>query len=829
MFAPVRPKPRVHESFSSGAQCVTFGRAAAGAKTMVYPPTNFKGTSQKLGHKLEREFVHGINTSIPLQHIQGDVIFAAGCLVIVQDLETKAQRYFEGHNNDVSALAVTSKTTWVASGQLDPKGPGGPYVCVWSPRFPEHPIAELRYYVSRPDTKASISDRIAASRGHICIYGDCCVKECTGARGGIPRRDVPNIPGQNQTEEEFPLRGITAVAFSPNANVCAFFAADDNNSCLVYQIAELRSSHAPPLETVVFRHPTCIVLSGKDAMMCMMPNMGDADVFRFASTGLGVFKMWEYSKNNELKSNLGIFGSFRKPRGLLGLTYAPDPAKCWIVGDNGYFFTVHGSKVNDAKKLASSLGCVGRIGSRFLCGAADACILIGEINAHGTPIVQQTVRLSESNIPATRDFVLTASKSVRFNAVVTLEDGALLTTSSPLAMLQLHSVAGRAKQPPVVEVLTVAHGGEVHGIACHPTIDGLIVTGGTARDIRFWNVEERRALVGKVMREQWPVYALDFSPHGDLLAVGMDMSVLKVYSFPALQIVFDRRISVAKTNELERISWVTFAPDGELLGAACWDSYVYLLKVVQKGAGADIQPFKTLVGNSAAPTHIMFSADSHYVVSNSKDAQILCWRKSGERELSPAMFRDTEWASWSCILGWPVIGVWDRKYDITDINAVAQTEGYIVSGDDEGHIRLFRFPAPYKDQIYKEYGGHGSHVTNVRWGKHRILVSLGGDDHSVVQWRLKKDREEHSAPQPVHYAWTQVEPVGDGIEAQLGRIVDVPVPHLPPQTSANVAETDMPKTSPSEGKFAKNNAPSRLSKDTPATMRCKRIARQPNR
>ena len=31
---------------------------------------------------------------------------------------------------------------------------------------------------------------------------------------------------------------------------------------------------------------------------------------------------------------------------------------------------------------------------------------------------------------------------------------------------------------------------------------------------------------------------------------------------------------------------------------------------------------------------------------------------------------NTEWASWTCTLGWPVIGIWSGSMDGSDINAV---------------------------------------------------------------------------------------------------------------------------------------------------------------
>merc|ERR1712151_704846 len=117
----------------------------------------------------------------------------------------------------------------------------------------------------------------------------------------------------------------------------------------------------------------------------------------------------------------------------------------------------------------------------------------------------------------------------------------------------------------------------------------------------------------------------------------------------------------------------------------------------------------------------MFSADAQYLVSNSKDCQILMWKThNGELLRSLATLRDTKWVQWSCPLGWPVVGVWKAEYDLTDINTVCQSYAFgrqsiqtVAVGDDMGRVLLYRFPTPYAVAEGWTYFGHASHVTNV--------------------------------------------------------------------------------------------------------------------
>jgi hypothetical protein len=68
--------------------------------------------------------------------------------------------------------------------------------------------------------------------------------------------------------------------------------------------------------------------------------------------------------------------------------------------------------------------------------------------------------------------------------------------------------------------------------------------------------------------------------------------------------------------------------------------------------------------------------------------------------------RDTSWASWSCVLGFPAMGIWRRYSDGTDINAVDRSSlhscggsdhlagqgPYLASCGDDGRVRLFTYP-----------------------------------------------------------------------------------------------------------------------------------------
>lgn len=57
-----------------------------------------------------------------------------------------------------------------------------------------------------------------------------------------------------------------------------------------------------------------------------------------------------------------------------------------------------------------------------------------------------------------------------------------------------------------------------------------------------------------------------------------------------------------------------------------------------------------------------------------------------------------QWASWTCVLGPEVNGIWPKYSDINDINSVDANfnNQVLVTADDYGLVKLFRYPCVKK-------------------------------------------------------------------------------------------------------------------------------------
>jgi hypothetical protein len=60
--------------------------------------------------------------------------------------------------------------------------------------------------------------------------------------------------------------------------------------------------------------------------------------------------------------------------------------------------------------------------------------------------------------------------------------------------------------------------------------------------------------------------------------------------------------------------------------------------------------------HSSFITHLDWSEDSQYLHSNCGAYELLFWNVSTGTQMTSgaSALRDEKWASWSCVLGWPV-------------------------------------------------------------------------------------------------------------------------------------------------------------------------------
>ncbi|KAM9380861.1 echinoderm microtubule-associated protein-like 1 isoform 3-T3 [Phaethornis superciliosus] len=231
---------------------------------------------------------------------------------------------------------------------------------------------------------------------------------------------------------------------------------------------------------------------------------------------------------------------------------------------------------------------------------------------------------------------------------------------------------------------------------------------------------------------QDPAQSSGFHPSASVVAVG---------TLTGRWFVFDtetKDLVTVHTDGNEQLSVMRYSPDGNFLAIGSHDNCIYIYGVSENGR--KYTRIGKCSGHSSFITHLDWSVNSQYLVSNSGDYEILYWIPSACKQVvSVETTRDIEWATYTCTLGFHVFGVWPEGSDGTDINAVCRSHGrkLLSTGDDFGKVHLFSYPCSQFRAPSHVYGGHSSHVTNVDFlYEDTHLISTGGKDTSIMQWRV---------------------------------------------------------------------------------------------
>jgi WD40 repeat protein len=302
------------------------------------------------------------------------------------------------------------------------------------------------------------------------------------------------------------------------------------------------------------------------------------------------------------------------------------------------------------------------------------------------------------------------------------------------------------KPQPAHAVLNRGHyRDELWGLSVNPSpapasgngpASGDYCTVGDDHFLRVWSYAARRQLRSLDMGTMARTCA--YSHDGTMIAVGYGGRVgrgkqkqdglIRVYKADDFSILFETRDATKWVSEIK------FSKDGRFLAVGTHDNSIYMYSVPQQFK----RKFKFTKHNSYI-THFDFSADGSVLQSNCGAYELLfCDTAKGAHIMKGSTLSETDWATYTCPLGWPALGVWPAGADGTDINGVDRSPSgaLIATADDFGKLKMFRYPCVVDKSKFVEFSGHSSHVTNVRWGPTDAwLVTTGGNDKCVFQWR----------------------------------------------------------------------------------------------
>ncbi|TKS67941.1 Echinoderm microtubule-associated protein-like 6 [Collichthys lucidus] len=184
----------------------------------------------------------------------------------------------------------------------------------------------------------------------------------------------------------------------------------------------------------------------------------------------------------------------------------------------------------------------------------------------------------------------------------------------------------------------------------------------------------------------------------------------------------------------EVIHELKFSPDGSFLAVGSNDGLVDVYAVAQR-----YKKVGECSRSASFITHLDWSVDSRFLQTNDGAGERLFYRMPAGKLVPKEEAKGIHWMTWTGVVGTEVNGIWPKYSNVTNVNSVDAnySSAVLVTGDDLGLVKLFRFPCLKKGAKFKKYIGHSAHVTNVRWSNDlQWVISTGGADHAVFQWRF---------------------------------------------------------------------------------------------
>jgi len=311
-----------------------------------------------------------------------------------------------------------------------------------------------------------------------------------------------------------------------------------------------------------------------------------------------------------------------------------------------------------------------------------------------------------------------------------------------------------------LNTVVYSHSDELWGLATHPT-DASFITCGNDRNLFYWDVLSHAPL-WEMHLENAPdsesdfgaAHCVDIHPTFNLAAIGFAKPNWCVYDLT------QRKIVSSMTDGSEQIQCVQYAPNGEYLACGSRDNFIYVYTVSEDGC--KYARIGRCQGHSSFITHIDWSLDSQYLMSNSGDYEVHVWQiPTCKLFTNTQEIREIQWKTNNCIFSLNTIGIWnsvDREadssvngngggskgvkatsHDGTDINAccVNGARNLLVSVDDFGMVNLFNYPACASKAEKRVYNGHSSHVTNAKFiANDSRLLTTGGNDMAIFEWTV---------------------------------------------------------------------------------------------
>ncbi len=611
-------------------------------------------------------FLHGMSSICPVSYnSNGDIVSVASRLGVVYDKERHEQRFFSKHNGEITALATSTSNgqQLVATGDDEPR----PTVRVWN---------------------ASTCQEL------------CC---------------LTLMPHQNHPHRR---RRIAFVAFSPDSTSLLAVAQGTGDDNIIFLWTSFSGQWKD--EDVVLRaKATCGEPISFAFFGCQQENFSgscleSADETRFdlVTGGKNSLTLWTRRGSHLLQT--------RSPKDV-------QPMHCGALLGKGFFLTGtergllylwdSNRMVKSIEAHKSQINCIqmSKCGEFLATGGNDASVKIWRIKrtSHNDCtekllpclVLQASVGVSSPVRSIAIDpHLFHPAHSVRRLLVVTdrAELCELSAGSGDVLCVQRGHSSSCATGP------AGGSGGELWGLATHPTDADTFATVGDDRMLRLWSIKAKRMV--KEASLGLPARALCFSSNGQTILVGCGNGAGLLHS-PTKNSLSDGYFLLIDTASLQVIhkrrdtsSWIreaSFGPNDELFALAAADKKIY----IYRNDASQRFKLKCILQSHTAPiTSLDFSSDGSYIQSTSSEGELLVHNTEyGDVMALPSQLKTVRWASVTSTYGWPVQGLWPSCDAVaaSEINVVcddpisvdrSRDGKYLVACSSSGKLQLLHYP-----------------------------------------------------------------------------------------------------------------------------------------
>ena len=630
------------------------------------------------------------------------VVYAVAAICVVHELESGGQRFFHGHRDDISALAVDPEGKIAASGQVT-STTSPAFVCVWEIET----CAELfRIGMTQP----------------------------------------PAIE-----------RMVAALAFTPDSTHLVTVGADDRHSLKVWDLTDEKTpvfegqaqNGKPPAVWGVHCAPAHVAsaFGANDFLV----TAGDNHICFWT-----VMRPKEKGQPYDVESKKGTWKNTPPAKATHAVAFIPHDDMVLTAGEQGYVYMWRDFECQGRFEACARCPCRALWSDEAgLWTAGDDGMIKQWERNKGKYILQQShqptggVPPPDGGAPAAAGgskpklvMLKKPAKKAPTAAVrdlVVSEGGAVVLTLTSGALVTLDADSGEE------EALLRTHSGVVNHCAVHPRSEEKVATVGDDRYLLYWDIERREVTKSAVL--PFGGCAVAISPPIEMIgghthiAVGLSGGAMAVYDEETFEQI---KFAIHCKEDIDELK---YAPNAKYLAVGSHDNYVDLLDVAN-----DYAMLCRLAGHSSYIKHIDWSADSRVIQSVCGGYEVLYWNVATGRQFRSthdSVESDTIWADWTSSLGFPVMGIYPPDADGTDVNAVHRTrDGRLIAvADDFGAISLFCAPVTCRHAARRQYWGHSSHVTCARFVHgDTYLITCGGGDAAVFVWAIADGDWNNTGP-----------------------------------------------------------------------------------